>query len=102
MSLDPQRIAAAALQTMEQAGFEPTTVPYKETGKSATQIMLEAIAAAVVQEIKDHAVVEVKLVSGLAAWMATGISVPTDGGASLKTSLMSQGDAFDQSRGTIS
>lgn len=100
MSLDPSRITQAALAELSGLGFEPTKVPYLETGKSATELLLTALANAVVAEIAAHGVVSVTLDPALAAWMALGVPVPLDGGAALKTTLIAAATQL-QASGTM-
>lgn len=88
MSLSKTRIVSSAMTALEAAGFAPSEVLYMETGKSATEIMLEALVDAIISEIQDHGEVSVTLDPALATWMGLGIPVPLDGGTSLKTSLI--------------
>lgn len=88
MSLDANRITSVAMGTLRDAGFKPDDVPFGDTGKSALEHIVSALASAIISEIKQHGDVSVTLDPQLAAWMSLGVPVPMDGGVALKTSLI--------------
>lgn len=88
MSLSADRIAQAALSSLESSGLAtPSSVQIGTTGKTALELVLAALAKAVVDEITANGEVTVTLKQSLASWMGQGVVVATDGGASLKTTL---------------
>ena len=104
MSLSHQRITSAAMATLREAGFQPDKVPFQQTGKSALELIVDAISQAVLDEITTNGVVKVALDKGLAAWMGNGVPVPQDGGTALQSGLVTaaQGGAYDKATGGIS
>lgn len=102
MALSSDRIVAATMAAMRAAGFAPDAVAYHD-GKSSMELFAQAIADAVVTEITGNGEVKVKLDKGLATWMGNGVVVATDGGASLKASLITadSSNAFSTSTGVM-
>lgn len=86
MSLDSSRIVSAAMLTLTDKGFKPDDVPFGETGKSALEHIVEAVAVAVVNEIKEFAEVTTKLSHGHLEVWSSGVPFATDGGLALQTS----------------
>ncbi len=103
MSLSADRVVAASMTTLRGFGLKPDEVPYGDTGKSSMELVVQAVAAALIEEITTNGVVKVQLDQGLAAWMGVGVPVPTDGGAALKTTLIAaaQGKAYDTATGAM-
>lgn len=81
MALNKGRITAAALATLTAAGFELDKVPFLQTGKSAAEIMVDAIADAVVNEIKANAEVSTSVTTTIAAAIPVQVVVATGTGA---------------------
>lgn len=103
MSLSADRVVAASMVTLRGFGLKPDEVLFGDTGKSTMELMVQAIAAAMFEEIAANGVVKVQLDQGLAAWMTVGVPVPTDGGTALKTSLIAaaQGKTYDTATGAM-
>ena len=78
MAMNKSRIVAATMQTLQGIGFQPEKVPFLGTGKSALEHIVEAIAAAVVDEITGNA--ELFQATG-AAGVAVQVSPTTGTGA---------------------
>jgi hypothetical protein len=104
MSLSADRIAQAALSSLEASGLAiPSDVQVGSTGKTGLELLLSALAKAIVDEIVANGEVTVTLEQSLASWMGQGVVVAMDGGASLKTTLTAAdaAGAYDTSKGTM-
>lgn len=82
MAMDKSRIVSATMQTLQAAGFHPEKVPFLDTGKSALEHIVDAIATAVVNEITGHA--ELDQATG-AAGVPVQVVVNTGTGATTGT-----------------
>ena len=103
MSLDKSRVVTEAMSTLELAGFEPNKVPFNGTDKSAAEHIVEAVATAIINELKSNGVIKVKLDIGLNTIFTGGVPVPLDGGASLQAQFVAStvSGITDNSTGTI-
>lgn len=87
MALNKSRITTAVLGTLAAAGFDLDAVPFLDTGKSAAEIMVDAIADAVINEFKTNGVVSTTVNTTVAAGIvvqtvpATGTGATTAPGA---------------------
>lgn len=85
MALNKDRITAAAMATLKAAGFKPDDVPFKDTGKSAAEIIVDAVAEAVVNEFKTNGVVSTSVSTTVAAPIPVQVVVATGTGATTAT-----------------
>ena len=81
MAMDKSRITAAAVETLKSKGFDLEAVPFQQTGKSAAEIMVDAIADAVVNEIRTYGVVTTTVSTTVAAGIVVQVAPVTGTGA---------------------
>tara|TARA_R100000951_G_C2555150_1_gene153747 strand:- start:29 stop:349 length:321 start_codon:yes stop_codon:yes gene_type:complete len=105
MSLDKSRVVTEAKKTLNETyGFDLDNkrIEFKD-GKSATELIIDAIATAIINELTENGVIKVKLDIGLNTIFSGGVPVPLDGGASLQAQFVAStvSGIADKSTGTI-
>lgn len=83
MALDANRITAAAMITLKGVGMKPDDVPFLDTGKSALEHIVDAVAQAVISEIKAHAEVNTNVNTTVAAGIGVQVTPATGTGATV-------------------
>ena len=81
MALDYTRITTQAVNTLKGHGMKPDDVPFEDTGKSALELIVDAIAEAVIIEIKTNAVVDTSVTTTVASPIPVQVVVATGTGA---------------------
>lgn len=83
MAMDYTRITAAAKAELLGYGMKPDDVPFGTTGKGALELIVDAIAKAVINEITTNGVVSTTVAAGIAVQVtpATGTGATTAPGS---------------------